>query len=76
MEYSITIQNGVQVVNIKESAAPTVNIPVEQTIQFNVPAAQGVPGGQGLQGEQGVQGPEFTGENLPDFSLIFDNKLI
>ena len=35
--------------------------------------SQGV---QGIQGIQGVQGPEYQGDDLPDFTLIFDNKLI
>ena len=30
----------------------------------------------GPQGPQGPQGPEYQGDDLPDFTLIFDNKLI
>ena len=30
----------------------------------------------GPRGEQGPQGPEYLGDDLPDFTIIFDNKLI
>lgn len=30
----------------------------------------------GLIGPVGPQGPEYQGDDLPDFTLIFDNKLI
>ena len=30
----------------------------------------------GSRGPQGPQGPEYQGDDLPDFTLIFDNKLI
>ena len=30
----------------------------------------------GPRGEPGPQGPEYQGDDLPDFTLIFDNKLI
>lgn len=30
----------------------------------------------GPRGEPGPQGPEYLGDDLPDFTLIFDNKLI
>ena len=30
----------------------------------------------GPQGPQGPQGPEYQGDDLPDFTLIFDNRLI
>ena len=30
----------------------------------------------GPRGPQGPQGPEYQGDDLPDFTLIFDNKLI
>ena len=30
----------------------------------------------GIVGPQGPQGPEYQGDDLPDFTLIFDNKLI
>lgn len=29
----------------------------------------------GLIGPVGPQGPEYQGDDLPDFTLIFDNKL-
>ena len=30
----------------------------------------------GPKGDIGPQGPEYQGDDLPDFTLIFDNKLI
>ena len=30
----------------------------------------------GPKGDAGPQGPEYQGDDLPDFTLIFDNKLI
>jgi hypothetical protein len=30
----------------------------------------------GIVGPRGEQGPLYTGDDLPDFTLIFDNKLI
>ena len=38
---------------------------------------QGDSGAQGAQGAQGIQGvPGVAGDDLPDFSLIFENQLI
>ena len=33
-------------------------------------------GEKGDKGDTGPQGPEYQGDDLPDFTLIFDNKLI
>ena len=30
----------------------------------------------GIVGPRGPRGPEYQGDDLPDFTLIFDNKLI
>ena len=30
----------------------------------------------GPKGDVGPQGPEYQGDDLPDFTLIFENKLI
>jgi hypothetical protein len=51
---------------------------------FNVTGVPGPKGSQGTQGPQGVQGPEgpaaapdyYADADLPDFTLIFANKLI
>ena len=37
---------------------------------------QGDKGEKGDTGSVGPQGPEYQGDDLPDFTLIFDNKLI
>ena len=48
----------------------------------NTFAKQGLAGPKGDKGEKGdtgsvgPQGPEYQGDDLPDFTLIFDNKLI
>ena len=36
----------------------------------------GEKGEKGDKGDIGPQGPEYQGDDLPDFTLIFDNKLI
>ena len=36
----------------------------------------GPKGDVGPQGPRGEHGPLYTGDDLPDFTLIFDNKLI
>ena len=33
-------------------------------------------GEKGDKGDIGPEGPEYQGNDLPDFTLIFDNKLI
>jgi hypothetical protein len=33
-------------------------------------------GQEGQRGQKGEPGPEYTGDDLPDFTLIFENKLI
>ena len=37
---------------------------------------RGEKGDKGDRGDIGPQGPEYQGDDLPDFTLIFDNKLI
>ena len=36
----------------------------------------GPKGDKGDKGDIGPEGPEYQGDDLPDFTLIFDNKLI
>ena len=36
----------------------------------------GEKGEKGDKGDIGPEGPEYQGDDLPDFTLIFDNKLI
>ena len=36
----------------------------------------GEKGDKGDKGDIGPEGPEYQGDDLPDFTLIFDNKLI
>ena len=37
---------------------------------------RGEKGDKGDKGDIGPEGPEYQGDDLPDFTLIFDNKLI
>ena len=37
---------------------------------------RGEKGEKGDKGDIGPQGPEYQGDDLPDFTLIFDNNLI
>ena len=37
---------------------------------------KGEKGDKGDKGDIGPEGPEYQGNDLPDFTLIFDNKLI
>ena len=37
---------------------------------------RGEKGEKGDKGDIGPKGPEYQGDDLPDFTLIFDNKLI
>ena len=37
---------------------------------------RGEKGEKGDKGDIGPEGPEYQGDDLPDFTLIFDNKLI
>jgi hypothetical protein len=61
------------------SASATIPVVKSTTNTF---AKQGLAGPKGDKGEkgdtgpQGPQGPEYQGDDLPDFTLIFDNKLI
>ena len=42
----------------------------------NTFSKQGLAGPKGDRGDIGPEGPEYQGDDLPDFTLIFDNKLI
>ena len=61
-----------------------VSAPVVKTTS-NTFSKQGIAGPKGEKGEKGdkgdignigPEGPEYQGDDLPDFTLIFDNKLI
>ena len=46
------------------------------TNTFSKQGLAGPKGEKGDKGDIGPQGPEYQGDDLPDFTLIFDNKLI
>lgn len=64
---------------------PNKTVVVQKPAQVSASASipkQGLAGPKGDRGEKGdrgdigPQGPEYQGDDLPDFTLIFDNKLI
>ena len=63
------------VISAQSYKSPDVNESLTtELIQQNQVLIQ--PMNTGLIGPVGPQGPEYQGDNLPDFTLIFDNKLI
>ena len=58
-----------------------VQKPPQVSASVSIPK-QGLAGPKGDRGEKGdrgdigPEGPEYQGDDLPDFTLIFDNKLI
>lgn len=59
----------------------SASIPIVKSTTNTFPK-QGLAGPKGDRGEKGdrgdigPEGPEYQGDDLPDFTLIFDNKLI
>ena len=59
----------------------SASVPVVKSTTNTFPK-QGLAGPKGERGEKGdrgdigPEGPEYQGDDLPDFTLIFDNKLI
>ena len=63
------------VISAQSYKSPVVNESLTtEIIQQNHVSIQ--PINTGLIGPVGPQGPEYQGDDLPDFTLIFDNKLI
>ena len=64
------------------SASASIPIVKSTTNTFSKQGLAGPKGDRGEKGEKGdkgdigPQGPEYQGDDLPDFTLIFDNKLI
>ncbi len=69
------------VVQKPAQASANASIPVVKSTTNTFPK-QGLAGPKGERGEKGdrgdigPEGPEYQGDDLPDFTLIFDNKLI
>ena len=53
----------------------SASIPIVKSTTNTFPK-QGLAGPKGDRGDIGPEGPEYQGDDLPDFTLIFDNKLI
>lgn len=64
------------------SASASIPIVKSTTNTFSKQGLAGPKGDRGEKGEKGdkgdigPEGPEYQGDDLPDFTLIFDNKLI
>lgn len=61
------------------SASASIPIVKSTTNTFSKQGLAGPKGDRGEKGDKGdigPEGPEYQGNDLPDFTLIFDNKLI
>ena len=66
------------VVQKPPQVSASVSIPIVKSTTNTFPK-QGLAGpkeDRGEKGDRGDIGPEYQGDDLPDFTLIFDNKLI
>ena len=74
---TVVVQKPAQV-----SASASIPIVKSTTNTFSKQGLAGPKGDRGEKGEKGdkgdigPEGPEYQGDDLPDFTLIFDNKLI
>ena len=71
-DINLSIQNQIELIGVGSvnTSLNVVSNPVLQLIN------SGLIGPKGNDGQPGIQGPEYQGNDLPDFTLIFDNKLI
>ena len=61
------------------SASASIPVVKSTTNTFSKQGLAGPKGDRGEKGDRGdigPEGPEYQGDDLPDFTLIFDNKLI
>lgn len=61
------------------SASASIPVVKSTTNTFSKQGLAGPKGDRGEKGDKGdigPEGPEYQGNDLPDFTLIFDNKLI
>ena len=61
------------------SAIASIPVVKSTTNTFSKQGLAGPKGDRGEKGDKGdigPEGPEYQGNDLPDFTLIFDNKLI
>ena len=63
------------VVQKPPQVSASASIPIVKSTTNTFPK-QGLAGPKGDRGDIGPEGPEYQGDDLPDFTLIFDNKLI
>ncbi len=67
--------NQTVVVQKPPQVSANASIPIVKSTTNTFPK-QGLAGPKGDKGDIGPEGPEYQGDDLPDFTLIFDNKLI
>ena len=73
-DHTVLVQKPSQViVNISTSPSKTVSSIVPKQ---GLSGPKGDRGEKGDKGDIGPEGPEYQGDDLPDFTLIFENKLI
>ncbi len=75
------IPNQTIVVQKPPQVSASASIPIVKSTTNTFPkqglaGPKGDRGAQGDRGDIGPEGPEYQGDDLPDFTLIFDNKLI
>lgn len=71
---TVVVQKPIQV-----SASASIPAVKSTTNTFSKQGLSGPKGDRGEKGDRGdigPEGPEYQGDDLPDFTLIFDNKLI
>ena len=77
---NINKKTEIEVVDLSNSGSVVVgsNISLAQNTQEIVIQQSGVPGQKGQKGDKGDKGEpgDSAYDNFPDFTLIFDNKLI
>jgi len=71
-DIKLSVQNQIELIGIG-SISTSLNVASNPVLQL---INTGLIGPKGSDGQQGIQGPEYQGNDLPDFTLIFDNKLI
>jgi hypothetical protein len=67
--------NQTVVVQKPPQVSASASIPIVKSTTNTFPKL-GLAGPKGDRGDIGPEGPEYQGDDLPDFTLIFDNKLI
>ena len=71
---TVVVQKPPQV--LASASIPIVKSTTNTFSKQGLAGPKGDRGEKGDKGDIGPEGPEYQGNDLPDFTLIFDNKLI